>query len=113
METAPSYEYEAPHDEPAQGLVDSPDIRQEVIGVFNRIASFIKEREAVNKDIQAEYDRLEAKGINRKAAKAAFKRFNMTAEEREAHDFSFAICAKAIGAGYQPELFQEHQTQAH
>jgi len=89
-------------------LINSEDVRLSISQVFDKLKTLELERSAINSDIKSELDNLEAKGVNRKAAKSAFKRFKLSEEEREAMDFSYEVCCSAVGVQSQLGLFDEH-----
>jgi len=89
-----------------QYLVDNKDVRSFVSKTFEAMKKLECARDAINSDLKAELDRMEVKGINRKAAKAAYKRFKLSDEERESMDFSYAVCCNAVGVQPQRDLFE-------
>ena len=84
---------------------DTPKVRQEIKAAFKRIEEIDNERDAANKDKAAQFDHLASLGVSKKGAQSAYKRFRMrNDEERESHDFSFMLCCKATGIGFQEDL---------
>lgn len=84
---------------------DTPDIRKKIAAAFKRMEKIDAERKALNEEKAAEFDKLEALGVRRKGAKAAYSRFkSKDDEDRESIDFSYALCCKAVDIGIQEEL---------
>lgn len=77
-------------------VIDSAERRQEIRACFERMKTVESERKACNEDIKAEMERLESLGINRQAAKLAFKRWKMDEEQREAVDVGYRLACKAL-----------------
>ena len=88
-------------------LVDNSSIRNYISSIMDNIIEHKKERKAINEQIQALYTEAESKGINRMALKAALSRYELSEEQREAMDFSYALCCNAKNIQFQSDLFDQ------
>lgn len=88
-------------------LVDNDVIRKYINNVMDSVIEKKKQRKAINEEVQALYTEAESKGINRKALKAALSRYELSEEEREAMDFSYALCCNAKNIQFQSDLFDD------
>lgn len=92
---------------------DTAELRQIIQETFDVIGALKLERKAINETIKAKYDELEAKGIQRQGAKDALKRYELSENEREARDFSFAFCCNATHSQPQADLFEPADRTTH
>lgn len=89
---------------------DTPKIRKLIKEKFKRLEEIDADRKAANADKAAVFDELAAAGVSKKGAQAAYKRFLLRNEDdRESHDFSFALCCKAVGVGIQEDLLADQK----
>ena len=66
-----------------------------------------KKRKGINEEIAALLSEVEGLGVSKPGFKAALKRYELSEEEREDMDFSFALCCKAVGVTFQEDLFEK------
>lgn len=100
---------EAMEDDKAQGgeavrVVDSPDLRRAILDAHNKIEQWETQRAALNANISAEIEALDAWGINREAFRYARKVMGMKETKKLALDQSYAICRGALGYPVQGDL---------
>lgn len=78
---------------------------QRLRDVKERVASKVAERKSLNDDIASEMASLQSDGLNPKAFKAACAYLDMSPEQRENYDLSYAVSRRALGEPLQDDLF--------
>lgn len=94
-------------------LVDNDLIRKDIQKAFKEMEEIDVEREDLNAQAGEVRARMKNKGIPTKAFNAAYNRYKMDEDKREAHDFAFSLCCKATGVGYQVELWEDQDKTKH
>lgn len=82
---------------------------------YEEIEQLKKERKAINDQIKAKREVMEAKGITKNAFDDAMAYINSTPEKREGYDTAYIIAREALGApvkGAQADLFGDPVTDA-
>lgn len=74
---------------------------------LKKIANLEIERDEINGRVKAEYDALEANGLNRKALKHAAKMLALEEKKRFEYEKTKAIIYDAHGWHFQPDLFAD------
>jgi len=87
--------------------IDNPEVREAIARTFERVQDLAERRKAVNADIRAEFERLEARGLNKFAVKDLYRRYVMNDKDRAGYDVTIITGRKAIGDPIQASLFAE------
>lgn len=85
---------------------DTKKLREAIFKSFHSMDEIEKERNAANAKADEIRASLENQGIPRKAFNAAYQRWKMDAEKRQAHDVAFSLCCNAGGVQFQSDLFE-------
>lgn len=82
-------------------------IKAAIFDAAEKIASHKKTREAINAEIAAEIEKLEALGINRHAFRFAMKYLESNKVTREGFDIGYQLSREALGVALQADLFDD------
>lgn len=88
------------NNEPGGGVAvppkPSPDINKKIAAAVSKIDTLKKQRSEINSKISAEIEAVEALGINRHAFRHAMRYAEMSPEQRQGLDLSYATTRAAI-----------------
>ena len=84
---------------------DTDKIRREIRKAFKEMDTLSGQRDELNAKANEIRARMKNKGIPTKAFNAAYSRHTQDTDAREAFDFAYALCLNAVGAQFQPSLF--------
>jgi hypothetical protein len=88
-------------------------LHDEIKSSYDKIEQWKKERKAINDQIKAEREKMEARGITKLAFDAAMSYVNLDQEKREGFDTAYLIAREGLGQpvkGAQADLFGEATT---
>lgn len=86
-------------------LKDQEKRSKKIRNTLESISRLKVQRDEINSKMKAEYDKLEADGLSRKAVKDAARMMSLDEEKRFDYEKTKAIVYHAMGWQFQPDLF--------
>ena len=83
------------------------EIRKAIEKAAAKIGDLKKQREAINQEIAAKIEALEALGVNRHAFRFAMKYWESNDATREGFDIGYQLSREALGVAIQGDMFQD------
>lgn len=81
------------------------ELEKQIAEAAARISELKKDRAAINQDIAAVIETLEANGINRHAFRFALRYWESNETTREGFDIGYELARQALGVPLQGDLF--------